>query len=74
MHKWIMEDLVNVAITDEQFRLFGRKSKWGGIEASNLCRVFIGSHVWLIIIGFNKRVFHGKMDEDFMGRQLHFIG
>lgn len=40
VYKWIKEDRVDSSIVEERFRWFGRKIKWGGIEASNLCRVF----------------------------------
>jgi superfamily II DNA helicase RecQ len=38
--KWMAEDSINNMVIEEQFQWFGRKVLWGGIETSNLCRVF----------------------------------
>jgi hypothetical protein len=38
--EWMTADSVNMTVPGEQFGWFGRKVRWGGIEVSNLCRVF----------------------------------
>jgi superfamily II DNA helicase RecQ len=40
IHTWMTEDGVNTSNAEEQFTWLGRKVIWGGIEVSNLCRVF----------------------------------
>jgi superfamily II DNA helicase RecQ len=40
MHAWMKEDMVDTTIEEERFKWFGRKVIWGGIEATNLCKVF----------------------------------
>jgi RecQ family ATP-dependent DNA helicase len=40
IYKWMREDSVDMAIPEEPFKWFGRKVMWGGIEATNLCKVF----------------------------------
>jgi hypothetical protein len=40
IHTWMKNDMVDTSDIEEQFRWFGRKVMWGGIEVSNLCQVF----------------------------------
>jgi hypothetical protein len=36
----MQDDPVNRGVPEKKFQWFGRKIKWGGMEASNVCRVF----------------------------------
>jgi hypothetical protein len=40
INEWIRQDLVDIEEEEEVFKWFGRKIRWGGIEASKLCKVF----------------------------------
>jgi RecQ family ATP-dependent DNA helicase len=40
INEWIRQDSVDIEEEEEVFKWFGRKIRWGGIEASKLCKVF----------------------------------
>jgi superfamily II DNA helicase RecQ/uncharacterized C2H2 Zn-finger protein len=40
IYAWMKKDMVDITVVEERFKWFGQKVMWGGIEATNLCKVF----------------------------------
>ena len=40
IYAWMKKDMVDTTIIEERFKWFGQKVMWGGIKATNLCKVF----------------------------------